>query len=806
MEKQPNSNESLEPRASRFLETSLSIKPFRDASNIKVKLTLWSELHVTDVAVKSNGLQLIGDVKFSSKNKANIQLKLVGEKGDIQFTLTLSDSSTMGLSLFAIKGEKYVYVAENSYDRAIDLQKKNELSLVDYLRYKQPDFFALQPKQIPKTATWGLNKKLYHLHGRIKWEDCQGNIHNLMGCLYSISGDDVKICDKNGKKIKEKLYTSQNGCYDLYFSCTPNTIINLIVEADIKNAVVTDIKDGYGYGVCLLASYAKDLHDVDYNFIIRDEFKNEKHITSIPDGYTYVWCREESPFTAALQITQALYLGFKYVAEMTDGKQLEKTQVFFPWNINANDGNGSKTIKYDIYLADNAYKAWDVILHEFGHVIQNQYDISDNPGGNHYFNNDNIQIQGKDKGIKLAWGEAWPTVFSIRITQYFRDRFNLQEYPYIADEKYDANNGDTDNWWNRSLEKTDNVMFGEGNELNICRVLYDMIDDKGEKSDDLMTMTDRAFWNMLMESKAKTFSQFMAHVYKTFGTNDDHLGSILMTHGFTPRDIKVKDGTLCYTLPGKADCSKSLHNLSYVNYFLNLRDSPIAQIKGNTIQSNQASCELPMKKLYNSNLRYFYAQVYSYQTNSPKTGPYYSRKVRLQIPRHYNGLFMIFPSEFKFLTDRERHSRFASFGSQRFKFEGFNAIYQNSKVLVSDPNNVGYSQLIIRTSTSQIRRMKFALTITKQYPNEEFNPNNEVLLNYLDMAGEEQNFITSKVSPFNTKSKTEYLSADFSKVKAMGVVLRFRFFAQDGKLAGLHGEVGNIVIDTNTKKKKKGIF
>ena len=159
MEKQQNSSESFKPGASRFLETSLSVKPFSDASNIKVKLTLWSDLHVTNVAARSNGLQLISDVNFSSKNIADIQLALVGDKGDIQFTFTLSDASTLELSLFAIKGEKYVYVAEDSYDRAIDLQKINELSQLDYIRYKNPKFFAQQPQRIPQIATKDLKPK-----------------------------------------------------------------------------------------------------------------------------------------------------------------------------------------------------------------------------------------------------------------------------------------------------------------------------------------------------------------------------------------------------------------------------------------------------------------------------------------------------------------------------------------------------------------------------------------------------------------------------------------------------------------------
>ena len=800
MVKHPNSNESLEPRASRFLETSLSIKPFRDASNIKVKLTLWSELHVSDVAVRSNGLQLIGDVKFSSKNKADIQLKLVGEKGDIQFTLTLSDASTMGLSLFAIKGEKYVYVAEDSYDRAIDLQKKNELSLADYLRYKHSAFFALQPKQNPKTATWGLNKKqIYHLHGRIKWEDCKGNIHDLMGCLYSIPGVDVKICDKNGNIIKEKLYTSQNGGYDLYFSCTPNTSITLFVLADIKDAVVTDIKDGYGYGVCLLASYAKDLRDVDYNFIIRDEFKNEKHITSIPDGYTYVRCREGSPFTAALQITQALYLGFKYVAEMTDGKQLKKTQVLFPWNIEANDGIISYTIEYNIYLADIDYKVWDVILHEFGHVIQHQYDISDNPGGNHSSKYDHLISHGKDEGIRLAWGESWPTVFGIRITQYFRDRFNLQEYPYIADDRYDANDGNNEEWWGYSLEDTQNYMNGEGCERSIMGALYDMIDKSGKKANGALPLTDREFWDLLMKSKAKTFSQFIAHAYKKYGITNSKLANILTSRGLAPRNIKFDSDVISYIVPGSAVSGISLHTESHVELFDSLQSSkPLSSIKIIIKRTNEVNYRLPMSLLYDANIRYFYVRIYSYQKFNPRTGPYYSEIRRFEIPRLFNGMYTFFPSDFKFLSDRKQHSHTTTIENQKFTFEGFNLLYQNSKVLVNDPDNVGYSKLIIQTTNPMIKNVAFFLKVSRSNQNIFINPANKIEFSYLDDTRKEH-IVWSKSLPSISQKTTQnkFFSINIGNRPAKEVVIKFSKFTPLGTNDpnDLNFEFGNIMIN-----------
>ena len=55
---------------------------------------------------------------------------------------------------------------------------------------------------------------------------------------------------------------------------------------------------------------------------------------------------------------------------------------------------------------------WDVLHHEYGHYVMDFFDIENNPGGAHSSSNCNADVRpSKDEGMRLAWGEGWPTYF-----------------------------------------------------------------------------------------------------------------------------------------------------------------------------------------------------------------------------------------------------------------------------------------------------------------------------------------------------------------------------------------------------------
>jgi len=56
----------------------------------------------------------------------------------------------------------------------------------------------------------------------------------------------------------------------------------------------------------------------------------------------------------------------------------------------------------------------DVLLHEFGHFLEDQYLTSDSPGGCHF-------LTDNDLDLRLAWGEGWGTFFASAVKRFVQE-------------------------------------------------------------------------------------------------------------------------------------------------------------------------------------------------------------------------------------------------------------------------------------------------------------------------------------------------------------------------------------------------
>ena len=119
---------------------------------------------------------------------------------------------------------------------------------------------------------------------------------------------------------------------------------------------------------------------------------------------------------------------------------------------------------------------WDVTLHEFGHFVADQLGIERNPGGSH--GDENLSNRyGKDRGIRLAWGEGWPTYFAVST---LHERAGLLGVPDVGDTRYqDTEDADIDS----DLEATHTR--GEDNEVTVTAILWDLYDDVADNRDQL---------------------------------------------------------------------------------------------------------------------------------------------------------------------------------------------------------------------------------------------------------------------------------------------------------------------------------
>lgn len=154
--------------------------------------------------------------------------------------------------------------------------------------------------------------------------------------------------------------------------------------------------------------------------------------------------------------------------------------------------------QYELYIlggANGQVQGMDVdhfddsiILHEYGHFIEDVFSSTDSPGGSH---NGNSIIDAR-----LAWGEGWANFFQAAITNN----------PVYRDTWGNTDGGGTGVFFNENIETPGNdipLSMGEGNfrEFSITRALWDAIDSaNGEGGADSVTAPFNELWTVFAGS------------------------------------------------------------------------------------------------------------------------------------------------------------------------------------------------------------------------------------------------------------------------------------------------------------------
>ena len=290
---------------------------------------------------------------------------------------------------------------------------------------------------------------------------------------------------------------------------------------------------------------------------------------------------ESNLFLQALQISQYAIFASIYYEDMK-GSDVENVKIIYPHNIPNKDcfyNSNEKKIYITAPKSSHSgpispYESCDVIMHEYGHHVSAQEEITDNPGGwhgiytdmaEHYRNHfsgtatgcsDNCALKRnnpsgynfgiedcKKKASALAWGEGYATFFSELAQQYFYDTYiSTSSYnqipPTFADMTYTAHNIRSSSSFNMEIGEC----AGETFESSITSILYDMYDsyDASEPFDNI-SLTYQEIWNLLTgipEADEKTFYGFVNYLKNTptVTINIPKLGSIIFEY-FLPIEI-----------------------------------------------------------------------------------------------------------------------------------------------------------------------------------------------------------------------------------------------------------------------------
>jgi len=307
--------------------------------------------------------------------------------------------------------------------------------------------------------------------GVIKWTDSSGNQHPVRGATVRIKRDLVSQDDSSDPVIAQGQ-TDEQGRYEIPLNQT------------IDLGYVEVLADGPAHfvekGEFLDSTYTQRSQTI-------ESLQGGKEISIIIGNTTNA--------ERAFSISDAVYVGEVYAKDVR-GQLLPKLEVNFP------KGNSVFTPRLeDLDIAKTNAGDWDVILHEYGHylaTVDNLQSSSFGGGGDHTPGLSNIPDLGKDKGTQLAWIEGLANYFGIAAQHVAARKNLLPKLPNIG--KPDAVSPDTfytdsepdpnvppdapNNFLNWDLEtKEGSINAGEGDEVSVARILWDLADGKNEPND-----------------------------------------------------------------------------------------------------------------------------------------------------------------------------------------------------------------------------------------------------------------------------------------------------------------------------------
>jgi Ca2+-binding RTX toxin-like protein len=213
----------------------------------------------------------------------------------------------------------------------------------------------------------------------------------------------------------------------------------------------------------------------------------------------------------AFSVSDALYVAEVY-AQAVRGNLPRKLEVNFPINGKTSYFDEFPFIGNDLNISHRRPWAWDVILHEYGHFLAKEDGLDNFFGDDHIPGQSSIPKIGKDKGVRLAWGEGLATYLGIAAQQVAAASKKLPNVSTAGagDTFYDAVDADDPNDLDTNyridletkLAKANNIVSvvngqGEGDEVSVFRILWDLADNGTNETHDQIALGHELLYKIL---------------------------------------------------------------------------------------------------------------------------------------------------------------------------------------------------------------------------------------------------------------------------------------------------------------------
>ncbi len=378
------------------------------------------------------------------------------------------------------------YITQNQFDYSVSNYYKGQRNQINNSSSFINEFTQLSVS--PTTV----------ISGTLFWEDdrfdgSQATTQDKHPMIFT------KIDVMIGMSAFTTVYTDENGEFTTTITQFTNTPITLRIYPA-----------GNGIDVARSIAYS-------YVFNTIDMFERGGNYT-----VEYVFTKElHGDFWKAIQIGQAATVARKYIKTISSNAALDQVLIWYP------SENGSYYVPSEnsIYIdgtnytgenAFNSYESWDVIMHEYGHHVQNNFAIDNSPGGHHFYGVDCAEhiyeyTQGltncpyclageaswsetwskeecKDAGDWMAWSEGWATAFAQMAQNYYATY--LSDIFTVADGCYTSNGERISN-----INIKDPMQLnGEANEMVAASFVYNLVFSSQEGG---LGLTDQQVWNIL---------------------------------------------------------------------------------------------------------------------------------------------------------------------------------------------------------------------------------------------------------------------------------------------------------------------
>ena len=264
---------------------------------------------------------------------------------------------------------------------------------------------------------------------------------------------------------------------------------------------------------------------------------------------------------------------------------------------------------------------WDVTMHEYGHHIQAQLGIANNPGGNHSGGCSSDARNSKDQGVRLAWGEGWPSYDGCVLQQVL----NLAALgvPRVGDLNYDDLEDQTLVY---SLE-TNSGSGGEDDETAVQRLLWDLFDNANDGRDTI-TRTDDSIWTTLDAVNPGSMSAAWTSLRSGQTTAVDlQMGGIAADHKMGPTALNPNSGALVtpssatFSWTNAVGCSSTWDGNQFDLVFYNAGTlAKVLTVSG--LGTNTATLTAGQVATLTASSHQILWAVEGSNTDSPGTGPY----------------------------------------------------------------------------------------------------------------------------------------------------------------------------------------